>query len=46
MEVLKPVDPASFGTNPDVDEVDDHVRRAMQRALNRLARQRRFPILG
>lgn len=46
MEVLEPVDPASFGANPDVDEVDDHVRRVMQRALNRLARQRRFPILG
>jgi 1-acyl-sn-glycerol-3-phosphate acyltransferase len=46
MQVLEPVDPASFGTDPDVDEVDDHVRRVMQRALNRLARQRRFPILG
>ncbi len=46
MEVLEPVDPASFGKDPDVDEVDDHVRRVMQRALNRLARQRRFPILG
>lgn len=46
MEVLEPVDPASFGAEPDVDEVDDHVRRVMQRALNRLARQRRFPILG
>ena len=46
MEVLEPVDPASFGKDPDVDEVDDHVRRVMQRALSRLARQRRFPILG
>jgi 1-acyl-sn-glycerol-3-phosphate acyltransferase len=46
MEVLDPVDPAAFGTNPDVDEVDTHVRRVMQRALNRLSRQRRFPILG
>ena len=46
MEVLEPVDPTSFGKDPDVDEVDDHVRRVMQRALNRLARQRRFPILG
>lgn len=46
MEVLEPVDPAAFGTNPDVDEVDAHVRRVMQRALDRLARQRRFPIVG
>lgn len=46
MDVLEPVDPAAFGTNPDVDEVDEHVRRVMQRALNRLARRRRFPILG
>ncbi|MCV7342874.1 1-acyl-sn-glycerol-3-phosphate acyltransferase [Mycolicibacterium rhodesiae] len=46
MEVLEPVDPAAFGRHPDVDEVDTHVRRVMQRALNRLSRQRRFPILG
>ena len=46
MEVLEPVDPFAFGAHPDVDEVDDHVRRVMQRALNRLARRRRFPILG
>lgn len=46
MEVLDPVDPASFGADPDIDEVDAHVRRVMQRALDRLARQRRFPILG
>ena len=46
MEVLEPVDPFAFGKNPDIDEVDDHVRRVMQRALDRLARQRRFPILG
>jgi len=46
MEVLDPVDPKDFGSNPDVDEVDTHVRRVMQRALNRLSRQRRFPILG
>jgi 1-acyl-sn-glycerol-3-phosphate acyltransferase len=46
MEVLEPVDPAAFGKNPDIDEVDAHVRRVMQRALDRLAGQRRFPILG
>jgi 1-acyl-sn-glycerol-3-phosphate acyltransferase len=46
MEVLEPIEPAAFGKNPDVDEVDDHVRRVMQRALNRLARERRLPVLG
>lgn len=46
MEVLEPVDPSAFGKDPDIDEVDDHVRRVMQRALDRLAGQRRFPVLG
>jgi 1-acyl-sn-glycerol-3-phosphate acyltransferase len=47
VEVLKPVDVAArFGDDPDVDKVDAHVRSVMQTALDRLARQRRFPILG
>lgn len=37
---------AEFGNNPDVDEVDAHVRSVMQRALDRLGRERRFPVLG
>jgi hypothetical protein len=37
---------AQFGQDPDVKEVDAHVRAVMQDALNRLARQRRFPVLG
>ena len=46
-EVLEPIDiAAKFGEDPDIDEVDDHVRRVMQRALDRLARERRFPVLG
>ncbi|MGA9493520.1 MAG: lysophospholipid acyltransferase family protein [Mycobacterium sp.] len=46
-EVLEPIDIAArFGDDPDVEEVDAHVRSAMQTALNRLARQRRFPVLG
>ena len=44
--VLEPIDIASFGTDPDVDEVDEHVRSAMQQALDELAAKRRFPILG
>jgi hypothetical protein len=47
MEVLEPIDVAArFGDEPDVDKVDAHVRSVMQTALDRLARERRFPILG
>lgn len=45
-EVLEPIDITRFGDRPDVDEVDAHVRRVMQRSLDQLARQRRFPIIG
>ncbi|OBF56277.1 glycerol acyltransferase [Mycobacterium sp. 852002-50816_SCH5313054-b] len=46
-EVLEPIDvTARFGKDPDVDEVDAHVRAVMEAALKRLAGQRRFPILG
>jgi 1-acyl-sn-glycerol-3-phosphate acyltransferase len=46
-ELLEPIDiTAQFGDNPDIDEVDAHVRGVMQSALDRLARQRRFPVLG
>ena len=46
-QVLEPIDVAArFGDDPDVDEVDEHVRSVMQRALHELAAKRRFPILG
>jgi len=46
-EVLEPIDiAAQFGDDPDVDEVDAHVRAVMQSALDRLASRRRFPVLG
>jgi 1-acyl-sn-glycerol-3-phosphate acyltransferase len=46
-EVLEPIDViAQFGEDPDVKKVDAHVRSVMQQALDRLARQRRLPILG
>ena len=46
-EVLEPIDiAAQFGDDPDVDAVDAYVRGVMQSALDRLARQRRFPVLG
>ena len=46
-EVLEPIHVVEqFGPNPDVDEVDAHVRAVMQSALDRLAKQRRFPVIG
>ena len=46
-QVLEPIDIArEFGEDPDVAEVDEHVRSVMQDALNDLAAHRRFPILG
>ena len=46
-EVLEPIDIAArFGNDPDVDEVDSHVRAVMQAGLERLAGQRRLPVLG
>ncbi len=46
-EVLEPIDIiARFGDDPDVAEVDAHVRSVMEAALKRLAGQRQFPILG
>lgn len=35
-----------FGSEPDAADVDAHVRSQMQTALDRLVRERRFPILG
>ena len=47
MQVLPPVDIiAEFGEDPDVDEVDAHVRHMMQEALDELAKERRLPVLG
>jgi 1-acyl-sn-glycerol-3-phosphate acyltransferase len=46
-QVLEPIDVvAQFGDHPDVNQVDAHVRSVMQAALARLARERRFPVLG
>ena len=47
MQTLPPIDVATeFGEDPDIDEVDAHVRRVMQRALDELASKRRLPVLG
>jgi 1-acyl-sn-glycerol-3-phosphate acyltransferase len=46
-QVLPAIDiVAEFGADPDVDEVDAHVRHVMQRALEELAKERRLPVLG
>ena len=46
-EVLDPIDVvAQWGPDPDVEKVDGHIRRLMQVTLDRLARRRRFPIIG
>jgi len=46
-QVLEPIDiAAQFGDDPDIDEVDAHVRHVMQVALDQLARERRLPVLG
>jgi 1-acyl-sn-glycerol-3-phosphate acyltransferase len=45
--ILEPIDiTAQFGKDPDIDEVDTHVRDVMQSALDKLSDERRFPILG
>jgi 1-acyl-sn-glycerol-3-phosphate acyltransferase len=35
-----------FGTDPDPDEVYDHLLRTMQETLDALAAERRFPVIG
>jgi 1-acyl-sn-glycerol-3-phosphate acyltransferase len=46
-QVLDPIDiAAKFGEHPDVGEVDARVRQVMQHALDKLAKERRFPVIG
>jgi 1-acyl-sn-glycerol-3-phosphate acyltransferase len=47
VETLPPIDlRAEFGSEPDLDEVYDHVIRLMQDTLNALAAERRLPVIG
>jgi 1-acyl-sn-glycerol-3-phosphate acyltransferase len=47
VEVLESIDVfARFGDDPDIGQVDAHVRSVMQAALDRMARKRRLPVLG
>lgn len=46
-QVLPAIDiAATFGEDPDVDEVDAHVRHVMQTAMDELAKERKLPVLG
>jgi 1-acyl-sn-glycerol-3-phosphate acyltransferase len=47
IEVLPPIDvQEEFGPDPDLDEVYEHVTGQMQDALDALAAERRFPVIG
>jgi 1-acyl-sn-glycerol-3-phosphate acyltransferase len=47
IETLPAIDlRAEFGPQPDLDDVYDHLIRLMQDALDALAAERRFPVLG
>jgi 1-acyl-sn-glycerol-3-phosphate acyltransferase len=47
IEVLPPIHlRKEFGRNPDVDEVYDEVIARMQRVLDTLSEERRFPVIG
>jgi 1-acyl-sn-glycerol-3-phosphate acyltransferase len=46
-QVLEPINVVDeFGEDPDFDAVDEKIRSVMQNALNELAAQRRFPVIG
>jgi 1-acyl-sn-glycerol-3-phosphate acyltransferase len=47
IETLPAIDlRAEFGSDPDVDEIYDHLIRLMQDTLNALAADRRLPVIG
>lgn len=47
VEALPAIDlHAEFGSDPDVDEVYDHLTRLMQETLDALSSERRLPVLG
>jgi 1-acyl-sn-glycerol-3-phosphate acyltransferase len=46
-EVLAPIElREQFGDEPDVEEIYDHITTVMQEALESLASERRFPVIG
>jgi len=45
-EVLDPITLEQFGEQPDIDQVYEHISSEMQTVLDRLAKERRFPVIG
>ena len=47
IETLPPIDlQAEFGSNPNLDDIYDHLIRLMQDTLDALASERRLPVIG
>jgi hypothetical protein len=47
ISVLEPIHlRETFGPDPDIDEIYDHVTGLMQAELSALAAERRFPVIG
>ena len=47
VEALPPIDLyEEFGSDPDIDEIYEHILRAMQETLDALAAERRLPLIG
>jgi len=47
IQVLEPIDPYErFGPKPDADEVYNSITQLMRRTLDKLAAERRWPVLG
>jgi 1-acyl-sn-glycerol-3-phosphate acyltransferase len=47
LEAMEPINPReSFGSDPDTDEVYEHITRVMQEKLDELSAERRLPLVG
>jgi len=47
LEAMEPINPRErFGSDPDTDEVYEHITRVMQEKLDELSAERRLPLVG
>jgi 1-acyl-sn-glycerol-3-phosphate acyltransferase len=47
LEAMEPIEPRQrFGSDPDTDEVYEHITRVMQEKLDELSAERRLPLVG
>jgi 1-acyl-sn-glycerol-3-phosphate acyltransferase len=47
LEAMEPINPRQrFGSDPDTDEVYEHITRVMQEKLDELSAERRLPLVG